>query len=201
MRYFEDREIRAVTSEGDKTTIAGHPAVFNQEVQIGRFFREMIDVGAFDDTDMSDVFLFVNHENQIPLARCTEGRESTMSLTVDDKGLLMTATLDTANNADAKKLYSAIQRGDISGMSFSFIVGDEEWQELESDLPLRIVKRIAKVFEVSVVTFPAYSETDISARDVDKAILDAARTQSPNYIKRQIEDYKTKIQILGGLKL
>ena len=200
IRYFEDREIRAAVSEGNRSIICGHPAVFNCETRIGDYFREVIDSRAFDNADMSDVFLFVNHKVDVPLARARiNSPESTMTLTIDDRGLAMTATLNTAENEEAKRLYSAIKRGDISGMSFAFQVSVNEWRDLESDCPLRVIKAISKVYEVSVVTFPAYEATDVMARDKDKSLLERVRAEYPN--NKEMEIQKKRIQIIGGLKL
>lgn len=194
-RYFENAEIRASTSEGNRQVVSGHPAVFNQETRIGEYFREIIEPDAFANADMSNVFLFANHKIEIPLARSSANKESTMALSVDEKGLFMRATLDTANNVDAKKLYSAVQRGDVSGMSFAFSVNDEEWKDLKTDLPLRIIRSISKVYEVSVVTFPAYETTDVQAR----SILEAARTH--RLPSDESEEYRQRIGILGGIRL
>ena len=83
-------------------------------------------------------------------------------------------SLDTVNNAEAKSLFSAVQRGDLSGMSFAFGVSDEEWEDLEKEHPLRRIKGISTVVEVSAVTFPAYEATEIYARS--KEALDSARS-------------------------
>ena len=88
--------------------------------------------------------------------------------------------LDTENNADSRSLYSAVKRGDISGMSFMFSITDEEWIDLDSDHPTRRIKQIGSVVEVSAVTFPAYESTEISARDAKalesaKLALESAR--------------------------
>ena len=88
-----------------------------------------------------------------------------MQLIVDDEGLKIRVYLDVENNTEARNLYSAIQRGDITGMSFMFSISDEEWEELESEKPTRRIKSIFSVVEVSAVTFPAYEDTEIYARD------------------------------------
>ena len=97
-----------------------------------------------------------------------------MQLTVDNDGMGIWVTLDTENNAEARALYSAVQRGDISGMSFMFGVTGETWDDLDTDHPTRHITDISLVLEVSAVTFPAYKATDINARD--KAALDSARS-------------------------
>ena len=72
-----------------------------------------------------------------------------MQLMVDDQGMNIRVNLDVKNNSEARNLYSAIERGDISGMSFMFQIDDEEWTELESDHPTRHIKKISNVIEVS----------------------------------------------------
>ena len=99
----------------------------------------------------------------------------------DKEGMDIRVNLDTENNSDARNLYSAIKRGDISGMSFMFSINDEEWEDLDSDHPTRHIREIGQVLEVSAVTFPAYEATEISARDKEaldsaKATLDSVRS-------------------------
>lgn len=139
------------------------------------YFNEIIERGALDKTNLQDVRFLVNHDtSKIPLARSRKNnKNSTMQLTVDDEGLSIRVTLDTENNTDARSLYSAVKRGDISGMSFMFSVDEEEWNDLESDHPTRKIKKIGTVVEVSAVTFPAYEQTEISTRC--KEALDSAR--------------------------
>jgi HK97 family phage prohead protease len=98
-----------------------------------------------------------------------------MQFSVDPFGLnLDSVKLDTENNSEARALYSAVQRGDITGMSFMFSVDSDEWENLESEHPTRHIKKIGSVVEVSAVTFPAYGATEINARS--KEALDNARS-------------------------
>ena len=99
-----------------------------------------------------------------------------MQLTPDADGLSIRVRLDVENNNEARALYSAVKRGDISGMSFLFGVKDDEWTDLESDHPTRTINKIAEVLEVSAVTFPAYESTDIQARSA--SALDDARARA-----------------------
>ncbi|MEK5278630.1 HK97 family phage prohead protease [Paenibacillus sp. FSL H7-0735] len=158
--------------------IEGHAAVYDQETVIGGWFKEVIERGAFDRTDFKDVIMTVNHDLQrIPLARSRNNNaNSTLQLQVDQEGLSTRAVLDVENNVEAKALYSAVSRGDLSGMSFIFLVrkGGEVWEGLDTELPTRRIKDIARVIEISTVSFPAYDGTDINARD--QKALDSART-------------------------
>lgn len=197
-------EVRAA-SDDNGTYITGRPIVYNSRTNIGPF-DEIIERGALDKTDLKDVRFLVNHDlSKIPLARSrNNNKNSTMQLSVDDNGMAIRVNLDIENNAEAKSLYSAVQRGDISGMSFMFSIDDEEWSEIESDHPTRHIRAISTVVEVSAVTFPAYEDTEINARskealDNARSALDSARQQNANSLDSEIEILKLRNQILGGI--
>lgn len=159
-------------SEDDKNknTIIGKPIVFNTRTNIGDMWEEEIDPHALDNADLKDVMLLVNHDrNSIPLARSRNNNaNSSMQLTIDDDGLNIRADIDKENPKGAE-LLSAVSRGDITGMSFAFIVDKDEWKNLDEDLPLRTITSISKVIEVSAVNQPAYEATEISCRSLESA--------------------------------
>ncbi|MFW6029146.1 MAG: HK97 family phage prohead protease [Halanaerobiales bacterium] len=184
IRSFGIPDIRAEVVEEEGNIIEGHPAVYEERVSIGPpddpWFYEIIERGAFDDTDFDDVLFTANHEMwDIPLARSrrnnTSAKKSTMELKLDDIGVFIRANLDIERNSEAKKLYSAVDRGDIDGMSFIFYVADERWTDMDKDVPTRYIKKIAKVREVSAVNFPAYEGTDIQARSDQTALENAKK--------------------------
>ena len=193
-------EIRAAENEQNVGILTGRPIVYDSVTDLG-YFDEVIARGALDRTDLRDVRFLVNHDlSKIPLARSRNNNEnSTMQLTVDESGLSIRVNLDIQNNAEARSLYSAVERGDISGMSFMFAVEDEEWTGLETEHPTRTIKAISNVIEVSAVTFPAYADTEISVRN--KQALENAKTALDN-AKRSLENdlelEKAKIAILYG---
>lgn len=189
-------EVRAEQDEEHGTFISGRPIVFDSFYDNG-LFKETIDRGALDKTDLKDVRFLVNHNvDMIPLARSRNNNEnSTMQLMPCDEGMDIRVNLDIENNQDAKALYSAIQRGDISGMSFMFGIDGEEWEGLDSDHPTRHIRSISKVYEVSAVTFPAYEDTTISARS--QSVLDNARSTLDS--GKTLELLKLKNKILGGI--
>lgn len=203
-------DVRAEETERGKI-ITGRPIVYNSRTDIG-FFDEIIESGALDNADLTDVRFLVNHDiSRIPLARSRRNNgNSTMLLTVDADGMGIRVDLDTENNAEARALYSAVERGDISGMSFMFGVRDEEWDNLESEHPTRRIKSISTVVEVSAVTFPAYSSTTINARskealDNARSALESARQQTAAAVdtdesKKTLELLKEKTKLLGGLR-
>ncbi|MBR3236983.1 MAG: HK97 family phage prohead protease [Oscillospiraceae bacterium] len=193
-------EIRAAENEQNVGILTGRPIVYDSVTDLG-YFDEVIARGALDRTDLRDVRFLVNHDlSKIPLARSRNNNEnSTMQLTVDESGLSIRVNLDIQNNAEARSLYSAVERGDISGMSFMFAVEDEEWTGLETEHPTRTIKAISNVIEVSAVTFPAYADTEISVRNKQalenaKAALDNAKRSLEN----DLELEKAKIAILYG---
>lgn len=198
-------EVRA--EQNDKgSIIVGRPIVYNSRTNLG-WFDEIIEPGALDNADLTDVRFLVNHDiSKIPLARSRRNNgNSTMQLTVDNLGLRIEVLLDTENNSDARSLYSAVERGDISGMSFMFGINDEEWENLESDHPTRHIIAFSTVVEVSAVTFPAYESTEINARskealDNARSALDKARQQNaPSVDTDELELLKEKTKILGGI--
>jgi len=170
MRSF-DFEVRAEENEEHGSMLTGRPIVYNATTDLG-FFFERIDQGALDQADLRDVKFLVNHNTgMIPLARSRRNNEnSTMQMMIGSAGMDIRVDLDTENNADARALYSSVKRGDISGMSFMFTVDRDEWQDLDTDKPTRIIKGISRVFEVSAVTFPAYEQTSITARTAEEAL-------------------------------
>lgn len=193
-------EIRAENNEKNGDHITGRPIVYNSKTDLG-YFDEIIEAGALDKANLKDVRFLVNHDtSMIPLARSRNNNEnSTMQLEVDKDGMGIRVNLDTENNTEARNLYSAIKRGDITGMSFMFTIDDEEWENLESDHPTRHIRKIGTVFEVSAVTFPAYESTEISARDKEaldsaKSLLESKRSQSLESDKDALELEKAKIR-------
>ena len=198
IRFFPF-DVRAEENEQNGKHITGQPIVYNERTDLG-WYDEIIDEGALDNTDLKDVRLLVNHDtNMIPLARSRNNNtNSTMQLEiVPNAGLAMRANLDTERNATANALYSAVERGDISGMSFMFIVDKDSWENVDTEHPTRHVRSISKVFEVSAVTFPAYDSTSISARGLSDALESAKESlESAKTEKREIERRKQRIKIL-----
>ena len=191
-------EIRAENDEKHGDHIVGRPIVYDSKTDLG-FFDEIIEQGALDKANLRDVRFLVNHNtSMIPLARSRRNNEnSTMQLSVDKDGMAIRVNLDTENNSEARNLYSAIKRGDISGMSFMFTIDGEEWEGLDSEHPTRHIKSIGQVFEVSAVTFPAYESTEISARDKEaldnaKVALERAKESAVDTAKAELELAKAK---------
>ncbi|MGN1118669.1 MAG: HK97 family phage prohead protease, partial [Acutalibacteraceae bacterium] len=155
-------EVRAEKDDRNGMFLSGRPIVFNEKTDLG-IYDEIISSSALASTDLKDVRFLVNHNtDMIPLARSRNNTpNSTMQMVVDELGMNIRVNLDVDNNAEARALYSAVERGDISGMSFMFTVDGEAWDDVLSDHPTRTILSIGKVFEVSAVTFPAYEQTSI----------------------------------------
>lgn len=193
-RRFSAGTIDTASADG-KVEITGLPIVFNRTTDIG-WFDEVIEEGALDGTDLTDVRLLVNHDTRmIPLARSRRNNgNSTMQLSVTPEGLRMDATLDVENNATSREFVSAIERGDLSGMSFMFSVKDEEWDDLDSEHPTRRIKKIESVVEVSGVTFPAYEATSINTR-CEEALESARSTVETARQQRNVEPLESDIDL------
>lgn len=183
-------EVRAAESDTGEKIITGRPIVYEAKTNLG-FFDEVIARGALDGADLKDVRFLVNHDTRnIPLARSRRNNgNSTMKLSVDYEGMNIDfVKLDVENNSEARALYSAVKRGDITGMSFMFSIDDAEWRDLESDHPTRIIRKIGTVVEVSAVTFPAYEATEINARSREE--LDSARDALENARAKSVDTDK-----------
>ena len=202
------QDIQSINNEKEENCteaiLEGYAAIYNSETIIGGMFKEIIEPGAFDGTDFDDVALYYNHDlNRIPLARSRRNNpNNTLFLQPDTLGLKMRASIDIENNTESKALHSAIRRGDISGMSYMFEVAEEEWKDVDQEMPTRIIKKVSKVIEVSAVNYPAYEDTTIYARalislDNEKKALDNARANKKIEIRKRRISIKTKIN-LGG---
>lgn len=197
-----DFEVRAEQTEGHGHSLTGRPIVFGQRTDLG-WHDEIIEQGALDATDLKDVRFLVNHNtDMIPLARSRNNNEnSTMQMTVDQDGMGIRVDLDIENNAEAKSLYSAVARGDISGMSFMFAVDKDSWDDIESEHPTRHIRSIGRVMEVSAVTFPAYSQTSIQARGLSEALdgakesLESVRAEALEVERKRVA---TRNRLLNG---
>ena len=163
-------EVRAVATDDGSLKIGGYAATFNSEAS-GLNFREVIAPGAFTRALASNdpVFLLVNHDMEgIPLASTQSG---TLKLRQDTTGLYMEATLDPAN-PKAQELSSALRRGDMDKMSFAFTVSPEGQTR---DAGLRTINDIERLYEVSVVTLPAYDSTSVGMRSAEELDLELAK--------------------------
>jgi HK97 family phage prohead protease len=178
-RITMSAEVRAVDTTDGSLRIAGYAATFNKEAD-GLNFREVIAPGAFTRAlDTQDpVFLLVNHDMEgIPLASTQSG---TLQLRQDANGLFIEAELDPANPR-AQELTSALRRGDMDKMSFAFTVQPDGQTR---DAGLRTITEIDRLFEVSVVTLPAYSSTSVGMRSQADTDLDLAKRKLKIKVKQ-----------------
>lgn len=164
MKEIRTAEVRATdpTADGkDALIIVGTPIVFEQPTQIDDLlgsYTEVIKRGALDEADLTDSRLLVNHDmTRIPLARTPK----TMQFNITDKGLEMRAELP--DTEEAKTAYTAVKRGDLTGMSFAFTVPDGG-DSFDAQTNTRTITKIDKVYEVSLVNFPAYPTASAEAR-------------------------------------
>lgn len=193
-----DFEVRADQSDEHGHFLTGRPIVYGERTDLGAW-EEVIESGALDTTDLKDVRFLVNHNtDMIPLARSRNNNEnSTMQLKVDDMGLVIRVDLDTENNTEAKNLYSAVGRGDITGMSFMFAVDKDSWDDANSEHPVRHIRSIHRVLEVSAVTFPAYSTTSIQTRGLSDALDSGKKSlESERARLREVDRQRKRIKIL-----
>lgn len=190
-----NREVRGgipaeIRADSDGVKVSGYAAVFDQAADIGGYFKEIIARGAFKQAiGRDDVVFLINHDG-LPLARTRSG---TLTLKEDDKGLRIDTVLD-AEDPDVKSITGKMKRGDLDKMSFAFRATKQEWDET-TDPPTRTITEV-ELFDVSIVTNPAYDGTSIALRS-----LDEARKDKGHPAHKRIAERKAKTeQVVRGIR-
>jgi len=178
----ETRQVRSVSLQfktraddatGDKY-ISGYFSVFNTNYEIWQGATESVAPEAFDGALADDIRCLIDHDTRLVLGRTKAG---TLTLKTDSRGLWGEVKINT-NDSDAMNLYERVSRGDVDQCSFGFDILDEEFEDNGSSIHWTIKK--VKLYEVSVVTFPAYSDTSVTAR----------KLQAETIKKRSFEAWK-----------
>lgn len=175
------KEIRLLdvrVSADEEMTIEGYAVIFDSPAT--HYWTETVERNAFDECDMNDVCMKYNHEdNYLLLART---RNKSLTLEVDDKGLKIRAKLiDTNSNRD---IYKSIQAGLLDKMSFAFTVAEDKW-DYENNT--RTIKKIDKLFDVSVVDVPFYDSTEIFARSKEEHDKEKGKYEKLKLEKKKLE--------------
>lgn len=177
------RQPAEVRADADGITVEGYAAVFNEVADIGGYWREVIAPGAFAEAiPRDDVVFLINHQG-LPLARSRAG-VGTLSLTEDARGLRIRTVLDS-DDPDVRAVVGKMQRGDLDKMSFAFWPDVEEWDTTGST-PLRTIRK-AQLYDVSVVTTPAYEGTDIGLRSLDAFRRSHAQAGYASRVRRRLK--------------
>lgn len=161
------REVRGgipaeIRADDEGIRVSGYAAVFNEEADIAGMFREMIAPGAFVSAIGRDDVPFLIEHDGLPLARTRSG---TLKLEEDERGLRIETQLDP-EDPDVRRIVGKMKRGDLDKMSFAFRATKQEWDDTQ-DPPLRTVREV-ELFDVSIVTAPAYEGTEIGLRSLEK---------------------------------
>lgn len=175
-------EFKTRESETGDMYISGYFSVFNSEYEMWSGATESIDSGAFDDALSDDIRCLINHDTTLVLGRT---KNKTLQLSVDSSGLWGEVKINP-KDTDALNLYERVKRGDVDQCSFGFDILEEEFEDRGTSVHWTIKK--VKLYEVSIVTFPAYEDTSVSAR----------QKEIENLKKRDFELWKTKF--LNGRK-
>lgn len=164
----KSRQMRSVLSkfntrsDDGKMFIEGYFSVFNSPYKLWDDATEEVAQGAFDETLSDDIRCLIDHETRLVLGRNKSG---TLELKTDARGLWGKVEINH-NDQDAVNLYERVKRGDVDQCSFGFDILDEEFID-NGDGTVKWIIRKVKLYEVSIVTFPAYEETSVSARKKD----------------------------------
>ena len=190
-REYRCMELRLLPQEEEKTyKVEGYASTFDPYVLLTRDgvdYSERIDPTAFDEADLSDVVFRVDHQGAV-YARTSAG---TVSLDVDEHGLHNVT--DLSRTARGRDLYEDIAAGNYPQMSFAFTVAEDEY---DRETHTRIIHRVAKVFDISPVSFPANPNTvlSVSTRDYFDGVIEAEKAERLEAEER--ERQKKRIRIL-----
>lgn len=177
-------EIRA---DDTGVKVSGYAAVFNQEADIGGYFREVIKPGAFSKALSGDVPFLINHAG-LPLARTRSG---TLKLSEDSHGLRIETEL-AADDPDVMRIVPKMKRGDLDKMSFAFRATVQRWDDTQ-DPPLRTVEEV-ELYDVSVVTDPAYEGTEIGLRSLEAARKEGRKQRNAAAFARRKADAEARFR-------
>lgn len=157
MNDFEKRASVLELSQKEMM-VEGYAIKFNTRSELLGDFVEIIDPHAFDGLDLSktDVRAFLDHDSSKLLGRTSSG---TLQLHVDDVGVRFNLSLP--NTQTGRDAYELITRGDLNQCSFGFVVGEDTWDVDEDGTYIRTIRSIKKIFEISLVSIPAYSDTSV----------------------------------------
>lgn len=186
-RYMGDVEVRAA-GENEPPVISGYAAVFNELSEDLGGFREKIAPGAFAKTLGADVRALFNHDSNLVLGRTKSG---TLKLAEDSRGLRVEFT--PPDTATARHIVEAMKRGDVDQMSFGFVTRADKWEKDEEG-PVRTLLDV-ELFDVSVVTYPAYPQTAAAVRSMEQWRHD----QEPEPVP--LPDYdamRRKLELIGA---
>ena len=175
-------EVRCQVSElrtnQENRTIVGYAAKFERWSEpIMGWFKEQIARDAFSECDVTDVIMCFNHNIDSILARTTSG---TLTISTDDEGLRF--EFEAPATTMGNDMLELVRRGDISKCSFKFTVEEDEWRYADKDNGLeydeRTIRRIGKLYDVSLVVYPAYSDTEAGVRHLEERKQQFLNTQS-----------------------
>lgn len=176
---LQRREVRPIATEftarneGDAPTIEGYFAVYNSLYEIAPGMTESVAPGAFSRTLANDIRALTNHDTTLVLGRT---KAHTLELREDEHGLWGKVTINP-NDGDAMNLYERVKRGDVDQCSFGFEIVDEE-TEYRDDGSIHWTIKDVELYEVSACTFPAYKETNISARNAQRDEIEKRRVEA-----------------------
>lgn len=181
-------ELRLKGTAPEARTIEGYAAVFNSMSEELWGFREIIMPGAFDRalSEEHDVRALVNHDPNMILGRTKSG---TLRLSVDERGLR--AEIDPPDTQVAKDTLASIVRGDLDGMSFAFRTLTDDFRTQDGEVIREI--RDLELVDVSVVAYPAYSSTEVSARAMEQAKATARPQPPPPGVPNEINELRLKM--------
>ena len=161
--------------EGEDLIIEGYFVVIDKPYYMWDDMEEVVCRGAFDGCDTSDVRALTDHDSRLVLGRCNQTIK-TLTFYIDDYGLFGSIRVNR-QDLDAMNLHARVLRGDVDQASFGFDEEEVAYIDLADGRTRREIRKISKLWEITVCTFPAYEQTFITARERDEAAVKAVRLE------------------------
>lgn len=190
LKRSRDFKVTRTRDDDGNPIIEGYFVVFDGIYEIGPGMTESVDRGAFEDTLGDDIRILVDHDTRLVLGRTTAG---TAKIGVDDKGVWARVQINP-KDSDAMNTHARVERGDVSQGSFGFEILEEN-ADFREDGSVHWTIMKVRLFELSVVTFPAYEDTDVSARTAQREEIMRKRKSEKHEAWK-----KTMLQKLTGGK-
>ncbi len=180
----------------EKDVAGGYAALYNVRADLG-WFEEEIAPGAFDDVINDDVRALFNHDPNHILARSKAG-SGTLRLSVDEKGLVY--DFDIPDTTAGRDLRVNMELGNVTQSSFGFSIEEEEWVRRDGkEKDLRIIKKFGRLFDVSPVTFPAYTDTTVAKRSFEAVQKEEQETREQDKKTMSVFEARHKLNVNKSL--
>lgn len=187
--YSSELQIRSSESEQESRTVEGYALLFEHESKDFGGWTEVISRNSLEGViEKSDVFALLNHDKSRGVLARSKYGEGTLKLTIDERGLKY--EFDAPKTALGDELLEMLRRGDISESSFAFTIGEDSWERISNEKHVRTIKQFDRLFDVSPVYVPAYTDTQVKNKRYGEIIEEERKQELQSYFEEKRKTFK-----------